>query len=189
MNDTLATTWFNADVSLPSLTASSIVVGGTHLLHEFFLQAKAMQCTSELTIATPFIDVISAEYLSAAMNGIASSVTLTLMTTPQTAEGNAVDKIAGIGWRSFQVWARRKLHSKIYLSRPERGRPIALLGSHNLTEPGRRSNEETGVLLLGSGSDALGIIEGLNDRVCLLKRQAQLVRDSSTLTVDAANAA
>jgi hypothetical protein len=174
----LTQTWFAPDARAVDVGDADIVFGATHLLREFLELAAGMSIPRRIQLVAPFLDRELFEEVRLFGVDAARMTDLLLITTPAQARGPGVRFIIDLPWRSCEVRVLNGLHSKLYMALPERGAPVALLGSHNLTVVGSTSNHEIGVLVNGRSTDGRTVIAGLEEHVVVLRAHSRSVHDS-----------
>lgn len=178
-----AITWFNRATPVSAIGASSVVIGGTHLLDEFMRMLQEYSECFHLTIVTPFIDQESVTFLRQILDSKRHLVSLDVLTAPSMATAASMTTLISAGWKTCRVAARRGLHSKIYLARGRGGRAVALLGSHNLTSAGREANFEAGVLLHGNDPGVAQVVTELEEAIGVLRDRAKTISDSTDMNL------
>src|SRR5205807_2217805 len=104
---------------------------------------------------------------------------LRLVTQSRTEAAKFLSIVSALGWQSLALHAHPQLHAKMYTFIDTRGGGVCLIGSHNLTRGGARTNEEAGVLFSTRGDPHVGrIIRACNDRITDLMREGTIVADT-----------
>lgn len=168
--------WFR-DGPLPSIvTGPSIVVGGTGLLREFLALAARIAEPCDLAVAAPFIGAGIARELRSWQ-----ALPHELLSVRETRRDGlvAARELGPFKWRSLAINLHRRLHAKLYSVIRPSGGGVCLVGSHNLTTGGARTNEEAGVLFIGSRDPKLGeVIRACHDRIIHLSSRGTVLADS-----------
>jgi len=124
---------------------NGIIVGGTWMLGEF-LRDAAEAAGGQMAVAVPFVDEGIVELSLAWSELNHASIDLVLVTGDSGAP-KAWREVRRYPWRSVLICQNRNLHAKLYLLISSDGHGSCLIGSHNLTSGGFKSNLEAGVLL------------------------------------------
>jgi hypothetical protein len=180
MNDNcpVVDTWFDGSKRPSNLDTASFVIGGTHLLHEFFGRAGEMRSGGQLIVVAPFIESNVIAEIDFLRGDRVRQFDLMLITTPRTARSMAANGLASLGWRSCEIRALRDLHAKLYAVVPVNDIPVAVIGSHNLTAPGVGRNAEMGLLISGSTFQGRLAFDALVENVSQLRAKSTLIHDS-----------
>jgi len=177
-NGPVVDTWFDGSKRPSNLDTVSFVIGGTHLLHEFFGRTGEMRSGGQLIIVTPFIESNVIAEIDFLGSDRVREFDLLLITTPRTARSAAANGLASLKWRSREIRALRDLHAKLYAVVPVKDVRMAVIGSHNLTAPGVGKNAEMGILISGSTLEGQLAFDALVENVSHLRRKSSLVHDS-----------
>jgi phosphatidylserine/phosphatidylglycerophosphate/cardiolipin synthase-like enzyme len=160
-----------------SILGATVIVGGTELLEEFIHSARELTGQITLSIAVPFVDATTIEYLSEEFDGVRLRTALDMITSRSSAKQISVLDPIRTGWRSCRVAVKRHLHAKVYVARGAE-QTVALIGSHNLTNAGRRSNFEAGVFIRGTDSNSTKLIAEIEETITELRQTSITVLDT-----------
>lgn len=141
--------WFVGRPLPAILPEPAVVIGGTCLLTEF-LRRVGDATEGSLLIAAPYYEKVGPVGNEAWESLRHREIDLLLVTRGGADAMRAENAMAPYPWRSLTIASHPRLHGKVYALRTKAG-GMALIGSHNLTTGGLISNEEIGVMFLGTG--------------------------------------
>jgi phosphatidylserine/phosphatidylglycerophosphate/cardiolipin synthase-like enzyme len=162
--------WFSTGPLPGIIPEPAIVVAGTGALGHFFDGAELAACLPAL------------ERLQHAR------IELSIVTSSECEARRVRRETSAYAWRSVTISYRRGLHAKLYSFIGEGGEAVCLVGSHNLSWAGARTNEEAGVLFLARNDPqvrevALACEQHIQD---LARGAVFQIPDESSLTAVAA---
>jgi hypothetical protein len=171
--------WFREE-PLPSLLPDPVIVtGGTVLLREFLAIAAADNEGGQLRIASPFACCVLERDLPVWKTLPHQSIDLAMITSEPAQARQFMNDVGGLRWRSILVCSSSRLHAKMYAFVNARGGGACLIGSHNLTRGGARTNEEAGVLFRTRGDAHVGrIVNGCYTQIDQLIHKGELYTDT-----------
>lgn len=183
MNDLHVIEWFDTG-SLPSMTPDPVMVlAGTGALGAFVDAIARSGQGGCIAIAAAFTDAAIREVLPSITTLDHGALDLVLVTSSDRDSSKATRALGRFPWRSLVIKSLRGLHSKVYTYVGCKGASACLVGSHNFTAGGARTNEEAGILFMSSTHSVVNTVAGAYLRhVCDLA-------DSAKEYVDTARAA
>ncbi len=150
MTDARLITWFRQEPLPTTLAPPAVVLGGTGLLREFLAIASRIDGPGDIAIAAPYVGRGVADELRAWEALPHDVLDLRVVTQSTRDAAVAVAELGKFRWRSVLITVHLRLHAKLYAVVGPRG-GACLVGSHNLTPGGARTNHEAGVLFIGGG--------------------------------------
>jgi hypothetical protein len=131
-----------------------IIIGGTWLLREF-LHMVAAEDGGLLSIAVPFIEEGLASDTSTWAQMNHSRIDVVIVAKRLEDSSKAWSDLSKFPWRSVMICHSANLHAKVYAFVSGNHLATCLVGSHNLTPSGLRTNVEAGVLFRSGDSDSV----------------------------------
>jgi len=153
VSEIASTTCFDEVSFLGLVPHLPIIIGGTWLLREF-LHAVAAEDGGLLSIAVPFIEEGLASDTSAWAQMNHSRIDVLIVAKTPEDGSKAWSDLSKFPWRSVLICHFENLHAKVYAFVSGNHLATCLVGSHNLTTSGIKTNVEAGVLFRSDDSDS-----------------------------------
>jgi len=172
--------WFRSDPLPPVLADDFMIFGGTHLISLFLDSVVAMTGRRELGITVPFVEQGFAHACPEWKQVAHQDIDFFLVVRRRSDVDCAIAHLSMFPWRSLRIAREPSLHAKVFTCIGADGAAAALVGSHNLTRAGARTNYEAGLLMKTlRRSPTTSIIEELHDQGRHLLVTSDLQFDSS----------
>jgi phosphatidylserine/phosphatidylglycerophosphate/cardiolipin synthase-like enzyme len=171
--------WFRRDSPPALLPESAVIVGGTSLLAHAVASAAGAGDTGEIAIATPWVgDGVIGQLLGWGELDHAG-IDLLVVTRSRTEARRALVELGKFPWKSVKIQVKRRLHAKLYAFLNKTGGGVCLFGSHNLTAAGSATNDEAGVMFVGTQDASVRtVIRACRDHIVELAGKGELYYDS-----------
>lgn len=171
--------WFDRRSPPGLIPDPAVIIGGTSLLSHAVARATDMRTTGEIAIAAPWLSAGVTERMPSWGQLNHPGIDLLVVTRSRSEARRAMAELGGLPWKSLRVQIKRRLHAKLYAFVNEAGGGLCLFGSHNLTVAGITTNDEAGVMFVGSrNGDVASVIRACRDHIVQLAAEGETFHDT-----------
>jgi hypothetical protein len=171
--------WFRRD-SLPALMPDpGVIVGGTSLLAHAVASATGIGTGGEIVVAAPWLSEGVTDRMPSWRDLSHSGIDVLVVTRSKAEARRALAELGKFPWKSLRIQVKRRLHAKLYAFLNKAGGGVCLFGSHNLTTAGSTTNDEAGVMFVGTRDASVGVvIRACRDHIVELASQGETFHDT-----------
>jgi hypothetical protein len=167
--------WFSPRPIPAIVPDPAIIVDGTRALEHFFDAMLASGTGGHLSIAVPFAGTELATVLPVLAQLRHARVELTVVTSSEAEARRILSEIETYPWKRIAISFRRRLHAKVYSFLGEGGEAVCMIGSHNFSWAGARTNQEAGVLFIARNDPQIrGVAASCEQHIQDLARGARI---------------
>jgi len=171
--------WFRRDTPPAFLPESAVIVGGTSLLAHALASAAGIGTDGEIAVAAPWVSEGVMDQMPGWRELNHSGIDLLVVTRSKAEARRALAELGRFPWKSMKIQVKRRLHAKLYAFLNKTGGGVCLFGSHNLTAAGNTTNDEAGVLFVGTQNAPVGaVIRACRDHIFELAGKGELFHDT-----------